>query len=243
MINVDVQNNVLWPNEPVGFTVISDYGFNDPIINNAQLGNSGWQNFWNPVNNGLLAIDSTAKRSPPSIYQVKYPIGFVGGSAPSTVSYSHNSNNEEYIGFWWKASNPWQGHRPSGVNKILFINMGNDHAVFKMQGTNEPYKTQFTNEFASIAPSYNLNPNINNLTITLGIWHQIELYFKKSTTSNSADGIIRWWVDNILLGNFTNINFPGPITEIMLSPTWGGINDIKSEADSYWYDHIHLSKK
>src|SRR2546430_17656600 len=58
---------------------------------------------------------------PISVYQVKSPVGFVDGSAPSTVEFPLSPPlTELYWGFWWKPSNPFQSHR-SGVNKIAFI--------------------------------------------------------------------------------------------------------------------------
>ncbi|PYO44340.1 MAG: hypothetical protein DMD29_00665, partial [Gemmatimonadetes bacterium] len=44
-----------WPNEPAGFTVLSDYGFDDvvPATNQGDpLGSSGWRDWWNTAGRG-----------------------------------------------------------------------------------------------------------------------------------------------------------------------------------------------
>ena len=47
-----------------------------------------------------------------------------------------------------------------------------------------------------------------------------------------GDGIIRWWMDGVLVGNYTNVKFPNDngFVEYQISPTWGGnTGDIKTE--------------
>ena len=68
----------------------------------------------------------------------------------------------------------------------------------------------------------------------------LELYFQENTSNR---GVIRWWMDGTLIGDYTNISFgtSGCFGEFQLSPTWGGVNDTKNETDYYWYDHVHLS--
>ncbi len=72
--------------------------------------------------------------------------------------------------------------------------------------------------------SYNLYANVNDPTITLGVWHKFEMYFKRSSTPTTADGIVRWWIDGQLCGSFhTNVRWPSTgFDELRFSPTWGG---------------------
>jgi hypothetical protein len=37
-----------------------------------------------------------------------------------------------------------------------------------------------------------------------GSWHSIELHIK-SETGNTSDGILQWWVDSVLRGNFNDV--------------------------------------
>ena len=47
-----------------------------------------------------------------------------------------------------------------------------------------------------------------------------------------GDGIIRWWMDGVLVGDYTNVKFPNDngFVEYQISPTWGGnTGDVKTE--------------
>jgi hypothetical protein len=76
----------------------------------------------------------------------------------------------------------------------------------------------------------------------LGSWHKIELYFRYNTPAN---GIIRWWMDGTLIGDYTNISFPasGCFAEFQFSPTWGGVGDVKTETDYFWFDRAYVSHR
>jgi hypothetical protein len=43
--------------------------------------------------------------------------------------------------------------------------------------------------------------------LTVGAWTKLEAYVKASTTSTSRDGIVRWWVNGVPAGSYTNLNY------------------------------------
>ena len=241
-----------WPNEPTGVSAISDYGFNDLVPATSDpigLGGSGWSVLWNPVGNGSLIADAGAPFSPAGVYQVKYPTGFVDGSAPSTVEYVFGSRPTElYWGFWWKPSNPFQSDA-SGVNKIAFIwtPSGSTDLLYFDLAPN-PWRIRCMDDLiAGGGPDAGKRdePNVTTTAITLGQWHRIEIYVKYSTGSN-ADGMVKWWVDGQLNGQYTNLKMvqDGGFNRVSFSPTYGGAGgDAKSQADYFWFDHTHLSRK
>lgn len=235
-----------WPNEPTGFQVLTDWGFSSETLP------SGWGS------NAPLHIvsDPSAPLSASSVEQMTYQIGFSGGGGPNNIFYPLPHPREVYIGYWWKPSNPWQGHN-SEVNKINFL-FGSDMTwawVMDMFGPpGGPYgyimtnsssvvdNTHITGAFGSGIGSRNFSPNVAGVPATLGTWHRIEQYIKMSSTTTSRDGIVRWWVDGRLLGNYTNVNTDqSPLGEFQFAPTWGGVGDVKTETDYFWYDHVHLS--
>jgi hypothetical protein len=237
-----------WPNEPSGSTLVTDWSF--PSITG-----SGWGGLASPYE--AIITDPTAKVSPQTALQITFPTGFGGGASPASVGYEHpeiiGTVRELYVGLWWKVSNPWQGHN-SGVNKILYLTQAwgtcgpsQQQQVLTMFGTNAPastgpFRLRFTNEFVSIAASYNLEPNVNNPPVELGTWHQLEFYRKLSSTTSSQDGILRWWMDGTLVGNYTTINDSQcPFLGLYLAPTWGGVADVKTETDYYWYNRVRIS--
>lgn len=115
------------------------------------------------------------------------------------------------------------------------------------------YKIYFPNNSAvntQVVPSTgdpvgtrHISCNVSDPDIVLGSWHLIERYSKLSTSLNSQDGIIRIWVDNVLVMNHTNVNYPQePFEEFQFAPTWGGNSgDIKTQTDYFDYDHVRLS--
>jgi hypothetical protein len=86
-----------------------------------------------------------------------------------------------------------------------------------------------------------LSPNVNGLTVPLGQWNRLEWYVKASTTASSRDGIIRWWMNGVLMGNYANINFrAGAFGTIMLTHVWDSV-DPQQVTDYHQYDYLYLS--
>src|SRR5438093_5713596 len=151
-----------------------------------------------------------------------------------------------YFGFWWKPSNPWQDQ--TAGNKIVFPDVGTNHTFLIMMPGNHEIWAQLdfgadNSHLLNAGPSAPGPINVwgNRVTVSLGQWHRIEGHMKKSTNSTSRDGILRWWVDGVNAGNYTNVNYLGTFQEFQFSPTWGGVGGTKTENDYYWYDHVRIS--
>lgn len=236
-----------WPNEPAGSTVLTDWSWN------AMVGGG-----WDQNGGAYISQDPTAPLSPSNVMTMRYPAGSGGGGSPSIVYYILNGGNgvgELYIGYWWKPSDPWQGHQHN-INKIAFtttnangsfIQMmyGPPGGPYRLMTSMELYNTDNShlgNGFGDIGGTWQLFGNASGGTITLGKWHRIEVYAKRSSTPTSRDGVMKWWVDGVLVGNYVNANYPtAPWVEFQFSPTWGGGDDTKLQTDYFWYDHVRLS--
>jgi hypothetical protein len=71
----------------------------------------------------------------------------------------------------------------------------------------------------------------------------LKLYFKRSSTPTTADGIIRWWINGVLRGDYTNIRWPTVNFETWrFSPTWGGVGDTLACDGYWWVDHLYVSR-
>jgi hypothetical protein len=242
-----------WPNEPSQFALISDYGFADPIPatpDELLLGVSGWYVQRNPVGSGSAATDQEAPFSPASVYQVKYPIGFVSGLTPSTLQYYLlPSRRELYWGFWWKPSNPFQSDG-SGVNKIVFLwtqtVAGNSTDLLYFDLSPNPWRIRGMNDLiAGAGPTagQRLEPNVDTTVVALGEWHRIEIYAKYSL-GDAANGVLQWWVDGQLNGYYRNLRMvpDGGFRYLQIAPTFGGnTGDVKLQDDYYWFDHLRVS--
>jgi hypothetical protein len=221
-----------WPHEPAGFAAWSSSSLD-------LFSGNGWD-IVNPNGYAGVVPDAGGSLTPSKVGQWKYPAGFPGGGAPATMYRALPSSfNEGFVGVMWKPSSPWQGHA-SNVNKIFFLLGGAcGNLIPIMYGpTGGPYQLRVAPEWGN----WNwLTPNVNDVPIALGSWHRIELYFKYNTPGS---GIVRWWMDGTLIGNYTNVTFPGSgcFAEFQFSPTWGGVGDVKSQTDYFWFDDAYISR-
>jgi len=199
----------------------------------------GWATNWNVDNNVAPAVDPQRG----SVMRWAFPIGFTGGKGPGMEYLDHTPAKEVYAGFWWKASNPWQNHEASHVNKIAFWYSQNHQPIdIQMYGT-PPYRLDVVTQFS--AGTFRLAPNVTTSPVTLGVWHKIEMHAKYASSAGGSDGIVEWWMDGVLQGRYTNVNTPSDagFQEFQISPTWGGLGGTKTENDYYMYDDVHLSRR
>ena len=237
--------NTQWPHEPADFQVITDWGFDqappqtpaDQTIPRSPGWNVAYNNLHAPAGVSLVS-DPTAPFTPPNVYQFFYPIGYAAGAAPATVYTTKMGSPAPtalYVGFWWKVSNPWQGHPASGVNKVIFIwtGPGTSSIIFMLNGTSPPYMTRIEYESAALNAPEN-QPSLS--AIRPGVWHQVEIL------ADLPAKTLEWWVDGVLRGSYSNCAYRyRTFAEVSLSPTWGGVGGRKAENDYFWYDHIHVS--
>ncbi len=223
-----------WPNEPETFHAIGDQPFD-------AFGARGWNIIWNDSGWTRLARDPGAPFSPPGVAEMNYPVGFPGGIAPGTEFLDLPRIRQLFVGLWLKVSDPWQGHT-SNVNKIQFLFFHDDGDLpIVIYGTpGGPYELRVIPQFPGL-PSNWLVPNVSHVPFTLGRWHRIE-WLVAEGAAGEPNGIIRWWLDGQLIGDYANVVFTGsPLATYKLSPTWGGVGDVKRENDYYQVDHVHLS--
>jgi len=221
-----------WPHEPSGLSLITNEPFNN-------LNENGWQSIWNTSGYGTIAQDPTAPYSPSSVFQVMYPNGWQSGSAPATELASLPGVKRIFVGMWWKVSNPWQGN-PTNVNKIQYLVTNSLGSMFMcMYGTpGGPYELRVFPQFIGVSLDQWLTPNVNNVPVTLGVWHRIEWFVDYSGSTNR----IQWWMDGTLIGDYSGVPMPSEsLIEYHLDPVWGGTLGTKSETDYYWYDHVYMS--
>jgi hypothetical protein len=82
------------------------------------------------------------------------------------------------------------------------------------------------------------DPNVNATVVTLGVWHRVEWY------TNVTTGTLKWWLDGVLQGSYTNVLNSFNFDMFPFSSTWGGdLGALKQETDHYWFDHVHVSTR
>jgi uncharacterized protein YjdB len=230
-----------WPNEPAGFTVLTDEPFNALVEN-------GWRQTQRETTNGsglFVASDLLAPLSASSVLEFKFAAGYTGGREPGVEYYRPAAPvKESYFAFWWRPSSPWQSHS-SGVNKLAFLYTAGGGGCIYIMMFNEggSYTIQVEPEFSGDVRR--LAPNVTGTPVVLGAWHRVEWYVKYSTTGSRRDGVTRWWIDGVLQGEYRDLQMPADagFAEYQLAPTWGGLNGTKAKTDHYWYDHARISKR
>jgi hypothetical protein len=223
-----------WSNEPRGFAAVTDHPW-------SSVTGGAWNR--RPSPHDRITTDDTAPQSPSDVLEYVYPAGFTGGSAPATHYFPLENRKDIFIGLLWKVSDRWQGHA-SEVNKIQFIYLHGpaDVAMVMHGATGGPYEIRVLPQWPEHTASW-LTPNVTNRSVTLGQWHRVEWYLKYESQYGAGDGIIRWWLDGALLGDYTNVRYPNDagFVEYQMSPTWGGIGDTKRRADFFRFDHTYIS--
>lgn len=190
-----------------------------------------------------IVEDTSAPFSPPGVLEYLYPAGFAGGTAPATHYVGLGDAREVFIGIQWRASGNWHGHT-SGVNKIHFLYLagGGDIAMVMYGRPGGPYELRVLPQWSEHTRSW-LTANVAQRPVLPGPWHRIEWHVKYESRSGAGDGIVRWWLDGTLSGSYTDVHFPpdAGFVEYQMSPTWGGVGDVKRHADFYRFDHTYIS--
>jgi hypothetical protein len=228
------------PNEPPGLKLVTDWGMDEDVPTEGDVdipGSPDWSVVSNKAPGSLRGwahrvSDPSAPVSPASVYEFVYPEGMVEGDAPATVYYDDLDASEIFVGFWWKASSPFD-FGPNG-NKIAFIFNGGGHAG------GQQFLILKDDLRLHVLPEYPgdyrwRTPNVNATAVTLGRWHRIEWHAATS-------GTLKWWLDGVLQGNYTDVRNPHEFDMFQFSPTWGGnIGARKRQTDRYWFDHVQVS--
>jgi uncharacterized protein YjdB len=228
-----------WPNEPAGFKTTMDYAFSDAMpVPNGTVG-SGWL-VYNPDSWLTRVSDATAPTSSPYVTDFLFPRGYVAGASPGVFEYAHTMK-DHYVGYTFKYSNPYSNQATGTKQWYPYGGTDKDYFVLFSSDSKIRLGVQAGSGWGG---TYWLDANVNDPTITLGVWHKFELYQKYPTNSSSNDGIFRWWIDGVLCGNYTNVGWDSShaYSEVRIDPTWGGQGGSVA-FDSHWYvDHIHVSE-
>jgi hypothetical protein len=166
-----------------------------------------------------------------------------------------------FVGLAWRTNAQFEG-RNGGSNKMFFMRgpggsglangtnacfLFNNSTLVNGSGTMilAPNTGGLTNQAitGSTDPGALIWPNVSSGSLTRGVWYKLEAYIKKSTTVSSADGILRWWINGVLVGNYTNFNYPGGMNEWVWSEAWDGVWNISRPTVrwEHWLDHLYIS--
>lgn len=237
----------LWGNEPSNAIVLHDWSFSSIL----------GPNMSNPYNAGTIATDSGAPVSPPNVYKSWISAGQSSGGTELHWN-SNTTYREMYVGLMWRTNAEFFGRQVA--NKLFFVRGPVSNGVFMMMGgpgggndAGKPSYIVFAHNSGNINNGHACGgdfagatcfPNVGSgQVVPAGTWFKIEAYIKSSTTNTSRDGIVRWWVNGQMAGNYTNLNVSSlGLNEWVWSETWDGtVNPPPSTEWAHFIDHLHIS--
>jgi glycosyltransferase involved in cell wall biosynthesis len=163
-----------------------------------------------------IVRDVDAPRSPPNVLRIIYTPDMARDAEPSVHWIALPGVREVYTAWWMKLSPNWHPN-PAGGGKITFLwttpnGAGQVYTNLYHQGGNEvtgwvpgpPYRIGVNTEWAPYAQKIWL-PNVATTFVNPGEWHRLEFYYRWGT---AGDGIIQWWVDGVLNGDYRTVIYP-----------------------------------
>ena len=219
-----------FPNEPSGFTVIEETGWEGSTLGN-------WSRIFQSADKPVTI--ETVGDSPlgeSKVLQIGFAAGHEGGGGtelrydiPSTARPS-----ELYVGFYIQVSADWQGHS-SAINKMVYLSDGDANTFsatwYEMFGSgSNPLDLYVVNQ-----SSTGFHENVNQIVFQRGRWHRVEIYQQQG-------GLVRVWVDGALaIDRVSGSTRTTPFDGVVLSGIWGGIGDTKDHWDYMRFDRIRIS--
>jgi hypothetical protein len=229
-----------YPNEPSGFSTITDRPFNLET-------EDGWRASSNVAGGLTITVDANALKSAPAVGQMYYPEGFDGGYTPGAANRTIASHGYTrlYLSFWVKLSSNWYGH-PSKVNKIGYVWTHGDPVVY-LANVGSGSGPLFSEVRIQDVPggAVNYEANLAYLEIPRDQWVRWEVVLVNNTGDN-ANGQIHWWINGTKVGQYTNVKFGTASQskvweELQWKPYWGGVDSTLPYEMFMWMDHWYTS--
>jgi hypothetical protein len=210
------------------------------------------RNGWNylrrtSAKDASIVTDATAPRSPANVLQIVYTAGCCIDAEPSVHWIGLPTVREIYTAWWIKLSPNWIPN-PAGGGKITFLwtdggngqvytNFYHPSADGSVQGP--PYRIGANTEWAPYGQQI-WYPNVTTTWINPGEWHRIEFYYRWPPAGAAGNGIIRWWVDGVLNGDYTTVIYPNALGFIQFE--YAPTVQYAGPAERYMYiDHTYIS--
>jgi hypothetical protein len=119
---------------------------------------------------------------------------------------------------------------------------GQGQVYTAFHGSKAPHWVMVNTEWAPYGQRI-WEPNRTKTPLFYDRWYRIEWYVKWGSTPGVGDGIVRWWVDGVLNGEYTNVIFPDAgvgFQQFEFAPTLQ--NPPPAEQHMY-IDHTYLSAR
>jgi hypothetical protein len=124
-----------------------------------------------------------------------------------------------YAAWWVKLSANWSPS-PAGGGKVTFLHTPTGQVYTGFFGSSAPHHLSVNTEWAPYGQKI-WDPNVATTPLQYNQWYRIEWYLQWASAPQVADGIMRWWVNGVLNGNYTNVSYPNDagFTQFEFAPT------------------------
>lgn len=267
----------LYPNQPAGHSRIAETNFSGVPALSGALGvvDGNFHTLRSPTSRIVVTSDATAPRSADGVLQIDFAAGtqpgfsapsgyrlFTGWDGPDNLSnteyseiyesthfkivgtdFETNSVGVKMLGYWGVADNNGDPASSPGPVQLYGLFM-NGHEG----GPGTSLETRWNINMYTQGINSNAYPQNRNLTkrAEVGVWHHFETYMKLNTIGQ-ANGVWRWWLDGVLLGEYTNMEFVNASRSAgffgrTYDAVWGGSGGTaKARTDYLWLDHMYIS--
>jgi hypothetical protein len=186
-----------------------------------------------------IVTDATAPFSPPEELRIVFTPDMGNDHEPSVHWISLPAVREVYTGWWMKLSSNWTPS-PAGGGKITFLwpPEGQGVVYSNLGGSSAPHRINIATTWDFYGYKF-WEPNVTATPIYYDRWYRIEWYMKWTSSPGATDGIMRWWVNGLLNGDYRTVSYPsGAFVQFEFAPTLQN----PPPAEQYMYiDHTYIS--
>ena len=223
------------PNQPAGATVLLDTPFNT---------SDGEGQLWELYPGAGKIVQPQGSPAPASPPKASASILAAGQSTGGQQTIWPKPGNEKplndlYMCMTWKMNSDFVGIQTA--NKLVFL--AAQDFTFGKQGMNgllgvnkrtnkypdKNFQLIFGHNSGNLdnshACAYDLGlacfPNVSDTNLVPDTWYTVEAYVIASTCPTCKNGTVKWWIDGVLQGSYTNLNYgDGIVNEWQINHTW-----------------------
>ena len=144
--------------------------------------------------------------------------------------------NADFVGIregnklFFQAAQDWTYGKP-GINGVFYINKNSSaypypffHLIFSHNTGGTDPAIYMDNSHACTADlGLGCEPNVTSTTIVPDQWITVESYIVASTCNTCRNATVKWWINGVLNGNYTNLNYGhGIVNQFQINHTWDG---------------------
>jgi hypothetical protein len=201
--NASVPSGAAWPNEPSGFSALSDQPWTSMTA-------AGWNYLRRSSSkDDTIMSDPATPLSPSQLLRIIFTPDMPRDTGPSVHWIGLPSRPREMFTGWWMKLSPNWSASPAGGGKITFAwaTNGQGQVYSNIGGSAAPHRININTEWAPYGQKF-WEPNVTTTPITYSQWYRIEWYLKWESTPGASDGVMKWWVNGVLNGDYRNVRFP-----------------------------------